>query len=54
MKLDFRQRLLTSTLLVGVSMVASPAFANGFLWNLVNVAIVLFLLARRRRSLAFA
>jgi outer membrane receptor protein involved in Fe transport len=28
MKLDFRQRLLTSTLLVGVSMVASPAFAQ--------------------------
>ena len=30
------------------------AFANGFLWNLLNVTIVLFLLARRRRALAFA
>ena len=29
MKLDFRQRLLTSTLLVGASMLASPAFAQG-------------------------
>ena len=28
MKLDFRQRLLTTTLLVGASMVASPAFAQ--------------------------
>ena len=28
MKLDFRQRLLTSTLLVGASMLASPAFAQ--------------------------
>jgi cell shape-determining protein MreD len=30
------------------------AFANGLLWNLLNVTIVLFLLARRRRALAFA
>jgi MFS family permease len=30
------------------------AFANGLLWNLLNVAIVLFLLARRRGALAFA
>jgi MFS family permease len=30
------------------------AFANGLLWNLLNVTIVLFLLARRRRTLAFA
>src|SRR3954452_21070911 len=29
MKLDFRQRLLTTTLLVGVGMVATPAFAQG-------------------------
>jgi iron complex outermembrane receptor protein len=28
MKLDFRQRLLTTTLLVGASMIASPAFAQ--------------------------
>src|SRR3954468_8079785 len=28
MKLDFRQRLLTTTLLVGVGMVATPAFAQ--------------------------
>nr|NUR36872.1 TonB-dependent receptor plug domain-containing protein [Sphingomonas sp.] len=28
MKLEFRQRLLTSTLLVGASMLASPAFAQ--------------------------
>ncbi len=28
MKLDFRQRLLTTTLLVGASMVASPALAQ--------------------------
>ncbi|HUG45044.1 MAG TPA: TonB-dependent receptor plug domain-containing protein, partial [Sphingomicrobium sp.] len=28
MKLEFRQRLLTSTLLVGASMVAAPAFAQ--------------------------
>jgi len=29
MKLDFRQRLLTTTLLVGASMIASPALAKG-------------------------
>ena len=28
MKLDFRQRLLTSTLLVGASMLANPAYAQ--------------------------
>jgi hypothetical protein len=28
MKLDFRQRLLATTLLVGASMAASPAFAQ--------------------------
>ena len=28
MKLDFRQRLLATTLLVGAGMVASPAFAQ--------------------------
>ena len=28
MKLDFRQRLLATTLLVGASLVATPAFAQ--------------------------
>jgi cyanate permease len=30
------------------------AFLNGFLWNLLNIAIVLFLMRRRTRRLKFA
>src|SRR5438045_4076178 len=30
------------------------AFANGFLWNLLNIAIVLWLLLRRARRAAYA
>jgi cyanate permease len=29
------------------------AFLNGFLWNLLNIAIVLFLMRRRMRRLNF-
>ena len=32
----------------------AQAFANGFLWNVLNIAIVLFLLMRRRTRLQFA
>jgi MFS family permease len=30
------------------------AFLNGFLWNLLNIAIVLFLMLRRTHRLKFA